>query len=130
LRFDFTHHGPVNAERLAQIEEIVNREIWRGSPVTLQEMAFSEARKLGAMALFGEKYGDVVRVVTVPGFSMELCGGTHVRNTAQIGLFRIVSESGVASGVRRIEAFTGPGAFQLMRQREDTLSRIAELVKS
>ena len=78
LRFDFTHHGPVNAERLTEIEGIVNREIWRGAPVTFREMPFQEARTLGAMALFGEKYGDVVRVVSIPGFSMELCGGTHV----------------------------------------------------
>ena len=82
------------------------------------------------MALFGEKYGDVVRVVSVPGFSMELCGGTHVRNTAEIGLFRIVAETGVAAGVRRIEALTGPGAFQLMRSREHALARVAEILKA
>jgi alanyl-tRNA synthetase len=130
LRFDFTHHGPVPAERLAQIEEIVNREIWRGSPVTFTEMPFKEARTLGAMALFGEKYGDVVRVVTVPDFSMELCGGTHVRNTAQIGFFKIVAETGVAAGVRRIEAVTGPGAYAFVRNEEQTLHRIAEALKS
>ncbi|MGH7619832.1 MAG: alanine--tRNA ligase [Gemmatimonadaceae bacterium] len=130
LRFDFTHHGPVNAERLAEIEGIVNREIWRGAPVTLREMAFAEARGLGAMALFGEKYGDVVRVVTVPDFSMELCGGTHVRNTAQIGVFKIVQETGVAAGVRRIEAVTGPGAYDAFRSEERVLRRIAEMVKS
>src|SRR5262249_20199255 len=97
LRFDFTHHGPVNADRLAEIEGIVNREIWRGLPVTFREMPFQEARALGAMALFGEKYGDVVRVVSIPGFSMELCGGTHVRNTAQIGLFKILAQTGLPS---------------------------------
>jgi alanyl-tRNA synthetase len=93
-------------------------------------MPFAEARAAGAMALFGEKYGDVVRVVTVPGFSMELCGGTHVRNTSEIGVFRIVHETGVASGVRRIEAVTGPGAYDFMRGHERTLGRLAELLKT
>jgi alanyl-tRNA synthetase len=130
LRFDFTHHGPVNAERLAEIESIVNREIWRGVPVTYREMAYNDARSLGAMALFGEKYGDVVRVVTVPDFSMELCGGTHVTNTAQIGVFKIVAETGVAAGVRRIEAVTASGAYDLFRGEERRLHHIAELVKS
>jgi alanyl-tRNA synthetase len=130
LRFDFTHHGPVKADRLEVIEQRVNEEIWRASPVSSKEMAFADARATGAMALFGEKYGDVVRVVTVPGFSMELCGGTHVRNTAEIGLFRIVAETGVASGVRRIEAVTGPGAFAHMRERERMLSRLADTLKT
>jgi alanyl-tRNA synthetase len=130
LRFDFTHHGPVNAERLAEIEAIVNREIWRAAPVTFQEMGYQEARALGAMALFGEKYGDVVRVVSIPDFSMELCGGTHVRNTAYIGLFKLVSETGVAAGVRRIEAVTGPGAYELLRGEERALHRIAELLRT
>jgi alanyl-tRNA synthetase len=130
LRFDFTHHGPVNAERLVEIESIVNREIWRGTPVTTREMAYPDARAAGAMALFGEKYGDVVRVVTVPDFSMELCGGTHVRNTGQIGLFKIVAETGVAAGVRRIEAVTGPGAYELLRSDGQTLHRIADSLKT
>jgi len=130
LRFDFTHHGPVAPEKLAEIEQIVNEEIWRGLPVTFEELPYQEARSRGAMALFGEKYGDVVRVVTIPGFSMELCGGTHVRNTAQIGLFKIVSETGVAAGVRRIEAVTGPGAFALLQDRERALATVAELVKA
>jgi alanyl-tRNA synthetase len=130
LRFDFTHHGPVNAERLTEIEAIVNREIWRSTPVTTRELPYQQARSLGAMALFGEKYGDVVRVVTIPDFSMELCGGTHVRNTSQISLFKIVAETGVAAGVRRIEAVTGPGAYDLVRGEERALHRIAELLKS
>ncbi|HEX8944851.1 MAG TPA: alanine--tRNA ligase [Gemmatimonadaceae bacterium] len=130
LRFDFTHHGPVNAERLTEIEAIVNREIWRGAPVTTRELPYQEARSLGAMALFGEKYGDVVRVVTIPDFSMELCGGTHVHNTAQISLFKIVAETGVAAGVRRIEAVTGPGAYDFVRGEERALHRVAELLKS
>ncbi|MDQ2951475.1 MAG: alanine--tRNA ligase, partial [Chloroflexota bacterium] len=96
LRFDFTHHGPVKPEHLAEVEGIVNREIWRAQPVTWNEMPYAAARAKGAMALFGEKYGDVVRVVSIPGFSMELCGGTHVKNTADIGLFRIIAETGVA----------------------------------
>jgi alanyl-tRNA synthetase len=130
LRFDFTHHGPVKAERLEEIERIVNEEIWRAAPVNFREMPFAEARASGAMALFGEKYGDVVRVVNIPSFSMELCGGTHVKNTAEIGLFRVIAETGVASGVRRIEAATGPGAFQLMRERERALARVGELLKT
>ncbi len=130
LRFDFTHHGPVSAERLGEIESIVNREIARSVPVTTREMAFAEARAAGAMALFGEKYGDVVRVVRIADFSMELCGGTHVRNTAEINLFKIVAETGVAAGVRRIEAVTGPGAYQLIRNEERALHRIAESLKA
>jgi alanyl-tRNA synthetase len=130
LRFDFTHHGPVSAERLGEIESIVNREIARSIPVTTREMAYADARTAGAMALFGEKYGDVVRVVRVADFSMELCGGTHVRNTAEINLFKIVAETGVAAGVRRIEAVTGPGAYQLIRNEERALHRIAESLKA
>ncbi len=130
LRFDFTHHGPVSAERLGEIESIVNREIARSIPVTTREMAYADARAAGAMALFGEKYGDVVRVVRVADFSMELCGGTHVRNTAEINLFKIVAETGVAAGVRRIEAVTGPGAYQLIRNEERALHRIAESLKA
>jgi alanyl-tRNA synthetase len=130
LRFDFTHHGPVSAERLGEIETIVNREISRSIPVITREMPYNDARAAGAMALFGEKYGDVVRVVTVADFSMELCGGTHVRNTAEINLFKIVAETGVAAGVRRIEAVTGPGAYQLIRSEERSLHRIAESLKA
>ena len=130
LRFDFTHHGPVPAEKLADVEVLVNREIWRALPVTWNEMPYPDARAKGAMALFGEKYGDVVRVVDVPGVSMELCGGTHVRNTSEIGLFVILSETGVASGVRRIEALTGPGAFAQLKSREASLLRVADLVKA
>jgi alanyl-tRNA synthetase len=129
LRFDFTHHGPVKRELLEQIEALVNREIWQAIPVTTDEMPYQEAREAGAMALFGEKYGDVVRVVKIPGFSMELCGGTHVRNTAQIGLLKIVSETGVAAGVRRIEAVTGPGAYEFVRAEERTLHRVAESLR-
>ncbi|NUO62203.1 MAG: alanine--tRNA ligase, partial [Gemmatimonadaceae bacterium] len=130
LRFDFTHHGPVGAAALDEIERLVNKWIWASVDVGFREMPYKEAVASGAMALFGEKYGDVVRVVSVPGFSTELCGGTHVRNTAQIGLFRIISETGVAAGVRRIEAATGQRAYELLRDRERTLARVAESVKA
>ncbi|NUP72907.1 MAG: alanine--tRNA ligase, partial [Gemmatimonadaceae bacterium] len=130
LRFDFTHHGPVKPEHLAEVEQIVNREVWRAQPVTWSEMPYAAARSKGAMALFGEKYGDVVRVVEVNGVSMELCGGTHVRNTAEIGLLVIVSETGVASGVRRIEALTGPAAFAHLKAREQQLQHVGELLKA
>jgi alanyl-tRNA synthetase len=130
LRFDFTHHGPVKPEHLAEVERIVNREVWRAQPVTWSEMPYAAARAKGAMALFGEKYGDVVRVVEVNGVSMELCGGTHVRNTAEIGLLVVVSETGVASGVRRVEALTGPGAFAYLKSREQALQHVSELLKA
>jgi alanyl-tRNA synthetase len=130
LRFDFTHHGPVTREQLDEIERRVNDGIFAAEPVVFEQKSYAEALGLGAMALFGEKYGDVVRVVSIPGRSMELCGGTHVRNTAEIGLFRIVSESGIAAGVRRIEAFTGPRAFEFMRERERELARITALVRA
>ena len=129
LRFDFTHHGPVKPEALEQIEHLVNQEIWAGVDVCFEQMPYKEALERGAMALFGEKYGDVVRVVTVPDFSVELCGGTHVRNTAHIGLFRIVSETGLAAGVRRIEAVTGPHAYALMHERERALAQIADQMR-
>ncbi len=129
LRFDFTHHGPLRPEQLAEIERRVNRGIWAAVPVTLEQKAYKEAVATGAMALFDEKYGDVVRVVTIPGLSVELCGGTHVRNTSEIGLFKIVSETGVAAGVRRIVALTGPRAFELLTDREHGLTLVAERLK-
>jgi alanyl-tRNA synthetase len=129
LRFDFTHHGPLKPEQLAEIEQRVNRGIWSSAPVVLEQKAYKEAVAGGAMALFGEKYGDVVRVVSIPGLSVELCGGTHVRNTSEIGLCKIVSETGVASGVRRIVALTGPRAFELLKDREQALTRVAERLK-
>ena len=129
LRFDFTHHGPVPPERLDEVEAIVNREVLKATPVTWTEMSYPDARAKGAMALFGEKYGDIVRVVDVHGVSMELCGGTHVTNTAAIGLFKIAHETGVAAGVRRIEAMTGIGAYEAVRQSAKTLHQIADLLK-
>lgn len=129
LRFDFTHHGPLTAEQLAAIEADANAGVWASVPVTIQEESYNDAVARGAMALFGEKYGDVVRVVEIPSLSVELCGGTHVRNTAEIGLIRIVSESGVAAGVRRIEAITGPRAFQFLADRERALLQVASRLK-
>ncbi|MBI4543326.1 MAG: alanine--tRNA ligase, partial [Gemmatimonadetes bacterium] len=111
LRFDFTHHQPINVDALAAVEEEINAHVWENLDVVSDEMPYAEALAAGAMALFGEKYGDVVRVISVPLVSRELCGGTHVRTTGQIGLVRLVGESGVGAGVRRIEALTGPGAF-------------------
>jgi len=130
LRFDFTHHGPVTKEQLSELETWVNRAIWADTDVGTEEKAYKDAVGSGAMALFGEKYGDVVRVVSVPGYSMELCGGTHARNTGQIALFKIVSEGGVAAGVRRIEAVTGPKAYELVRAEEQRLARLSEMLKA
>ena len=130
LRFDFTHHGPLSAQQLAEVENLVNRGILEGVQLTFDQKPYAEAVAGGAMALFGEKYGDVVRVVTIPGLSVELCGGTHVRNTAEIALFKIVSETGVAAGVRRIEAVTGRGALNLFREHERELQEIELLVRA
>ncbi|HEX2189734.1 MAG TPA: alanine--tRNA ligase, partial [Longimicrobiaceae bacterium] len=130
LRFDFSHSGPLSAEELSEVEARVNRGIWANEPVQAHEMPYREALEKGAMALFSEKYGDVVRVVHISDVSMELCGGTHVRSTGQIGLFRVVSESGVAAGVRRIEAVTGPQAFERVRRDEATLREAARLLRT
>jgi alanyl-tRNA synthetase len=130
LRFDFTHTGPLAPEQIARVEEIVNQGVLSATPVTTTERPYAEAVASGAMALFGEKYGDIVRVVEIPALSTELCGGTHVRNTAEIGLFSIVSESGVAAGVRRIEAITGTRAYAAEREREQLLHSVAEAVKA
>jgi alanyl-tRNA synthetase len=124
LRFDFAHHGAVTREQLDEIERIVNAEIYRNVPVGTEVKATAEAMAAGAMALFGEKYGDRVRVVTIPGFSMELCGGTHVRATGDIGPFVIVEEGGVAAGVRRIEALTGAGAVHAQQEQRHALDRV------
>ena len=129
LRFDFSNFEPVSPQQLADVEELVNKIILRGQDVDIRQMKQEEARKLGAMALFGEKYGDIVRVVTVPGFSMEFCGGSHVANVAQIGMFKIVSETGVAAGVRRIEAITGGAALAYANKRFQILDEAAALLK-
>ena len=129
LRFDFTHFSPMTPEEIAKVEEIVNWEIQNGLDVVTNEMTLDEAKKTGAMALFGEKYGDTVRVVQMGDFSSELCGGTHVKNTSNISAFKIVSESGVAAGVRRIEALTGAGLIAHFNQVEETLKEAAALLK-
>jgi alanyl-tRNA synthetase len=130
LRFDFTHFEGVKPEQLRQIESMVNQQILNNIEVAKQEMSFDEAKKKGAMAMFSEKYGDRVRVIDVPGFSIELCGGTHVNRTGDIGLFKILGESSVASGVRRIEAVTGEGSIAKVNQEEETLKEIASLLKT
>jgi alanyl-tRNA synthetase len=126
LRFDFVHFQPVTRDELDRIERIVNQQIMRNTPVTTQIRPTEEAIAAGAMALFGEKYGDRVRVVSIPGFSMELCGGTHVGATGDIGFFAIVAESGVAAGVRRIEALTGSGAVAWAQHQRRVLSSILD----
>lgn len=130
LRFDFSNFEPMTKEQLSQTEQMVNDEIIKALPVKISHMPQDEAKKQGAMALFGEKYGDIVRVVTVPGFSMELCGGSHVENIGQIGLFKIISESGVAAGVRRIEALTGKAAYEYTKKQEAVITGAAESLKT
>jgi len=130
LRFDFTHFGQVTAEELVQMEAIVNEKIWEAIPVETVETDIDTAKNMGAMALFGEKYGKEVRVVNIGGYSIELCGGTHVTNTEDIGIFKIVSESGIGAGVRRIEAVTSKEAYELMNEEEKQLKAIAGIVKS
>ncbi len=130
LRFDFTHFSPLTSQELLQIEELVNAEIRRNSRVSSREMAAEAAKEAGAMALFGEKYGDLVRVVEIGDFSMELCGGTHARAAGDIGLFRILSEGGIAAGVRRIEALTGDTALEQVHQQQQTLSQLGQILKT
>lgn len=130
LRFDFTHFEGLTKEQVTEIEEKVNNEILGASDVEVFESSIEEAKKLGAEALFGEKYGDVVRVVKVGNYSTELCGGTHVNNSAQIGMLIILSEAGVAAGVRRIEAITGIEAYRYMQKNQETILKVAEKLKT
>lgn len=130
LRFDFTHFSALTSEEIAKVEAIVNEEIAKGLLVETKEMSLEEAKKTGAMALFGEKYGETVRVVQMGDFSTELCGGTHVANTSKIAMFKIISESGIAAGVRRIEALTSQGVFDYYRNLEQELELVAKTVKA
>ena len=130
LRFDFNHFQAVSAEEIKQIEAIVNEKIDEYMPITMTEMPIDEAKKLGAMAIFGEKYGDIVRVVDMGHWSIEFCGGTHIDNTGKIGGFKIVSEAGIASGVRRIEAITGSNVIKYLAEKENTIHEVASTIKS
>ncbi len=130
LRFDFSHFGQIKPEELEQIEKIVNEKIWEGIPVVIESKNIADAKAMGAMALFGEKYGDIVRVVQVSNYSIELCGGCHVDNTATIGLFKIVSESGIGAGTRRIEAVTGAAAYNQLNDQIAILKEAAAQLKT
>ena len=130
LRFDFAHFQPMTAEEIAEVEKLVNEKIQEALPVTTQVMDIEEAKKSGAMALFDEKYSEKVRVVSMGDFSRELCGGTHVANTSAITAFKLVSESGIAAGVRRIEALTGDGVFKYYKEQEAELAKAAKLLKT
>ena len=130
LRFDFAHTAPMTREERESVEAIVNDGVWANHPVEIRYRTYEQAVRAGAMALFGEKYPDEVRVVSIAGVSMELCGGTHVSHTGEIGLFRLVGEAGVAAGVRRVEALTGPGAFTYLREQEAALAEAASALKT
>ncbi|MBR1969394.1 MAG: alanine--tRNA ligase [Clostridia bacterium] len=130
LRFDFTHFEAIKPEQLKEIEKIVNKSILASYDVDIKSMPIAEAKKLGAMALFGEKYGDVVRVVNMGGYSVELCGGCHLSNTSQAGLFKILSEGGVAAGVRRIEAVTGDGVLKYIEEKNSVIEKTAAALKT
>ncbi|MGF3084732.1 DHHA1 domain-containing protein, partial [Streptococcus pyogenes] len=130
LRFDFTHFEAVSNEELRHIEQEVNEQIWNALTITTTETDVETAKEMGAMALFGEKYGKVVRVVQIGNYSVELCGGTHLNNSSEIGLFKIVKEEGIGSGTRRIIAVTGRQAFEAYRNQEDALKEIAATVKA
>jgi alanyl-tRNA synthetase len=129
LRFDFSHTGAIPDEKLAQIETEVNQHIREDASVSTQELSYDEAIRKGALAFFGDKYGDRVRVVKIGDFSTELCGGTHVGASGEIGLFKLHSEGGVAAGVRRVEALTGEGALDLIHNYEQRLKEIGDLVR-
>src|SRR5690606_35796444 len=128
--FDFSHFGAVTAEELLEVERRVNEQVWKSTELAISLKPIAEAKAMGAMALFGEKYGDIVRVVQVGDYSLELCGGCHVGNTSQIGLFKIVSESGIGSGIRRIEALTGRHAYAYLDEQIQVLKDGAALLKA
>lgn len=130
LRFDFSHFGQVTKEELQQIERIVNEKVWDDIEVVIEEKGIDEAKAMGAMALFGEKYGDIVRVVSIGDYSIELCGGIHVKRSSEIGFFKIVSEGGIGAGTRRIEAVTGKVAYEVVKEEEALLNEAAALLKA
>src|SRR5699024_2852319 len=130
LRFDFSHFSSVSQEQLNQIEQKVNEKIWASIPVVIDHKKLEEAKEMGAMALFGEKYGDIVRVVQIGDYSIELCGGCHVGNTDEIGLFKIISETGIGAGTRRIEAVSSKQAFDYMNEKLGILQGAADLLKA
>ena len=130
LRFDFSHFGAVTKEELEKIERIVNEKVWEDIPVVIEEMPIADAKAMGAMALFGEKYGDIVRVVQVSDYCIELCGGIHVKRSSEIGLFKIVSEGGIGAGTRRIEAVTGQAAYLAAKEEQHILEQTSGLLKS
>jgi alanyl-tRNA synthetase len=130
MRFDFTHFEGISKDDLKKIEELVNQQILKGLPVTTKEQSLKEAQEEGVTGLFEEKYGETVRVVSMGDYSQELCGGTHVSNTGQIGLFKIVSEAGIASGTRRIEALTGINVYHYLNHMEEELDEVASLIKA
>lgn len=130
LRFDFSHFGQVTKEELQQIERLVNEKVWEDIEVVIEEKGINEAKAMGAMALFGEKYGDVVRVVSIGDYSIELCGGLHVKRSSEIGFFKIVSEGGIGAGTRRIEAVTGKAAYEAVKEEEALLNEAAALLKA
>jgi alanyl-tRNA synthetase len=130
LRFDFSHFSALSPEEIKAVEEKVNQQVWQDLPVEALESSLEEAREMGAMALFGEKYGERVRIVRIGDYSLELCGGTHVLHTGTIGLFKIISEAAVGAGLRRIEAVTGAGAYQYFNERLDVLQNVAAVIKA
>src|SRR5699024_9538035 len=130
LRFDFSHFQSVTEEELKKVEQIVNEKIWEQVQVTIDHKELDEAKQMGAMALFGEKYDDIVRVVQIGDYSLELCGGCHVGNTAEIGLFKITSENGIGAGIRRVEAVTSEEAYQYFNEKLMILEKTAKLVKA
>jgi len=130
LRFDFSHFDAMSADEIARVEEMVNASILQGYEINISEMSMDDAKKEGATALFGEKYSDIVRVVNMGSYSVELCGGTHLDNTAKIGLFKIISENSVASGIRRIEAVTGYNVLGLIFEEQKLIDTVAGILKT
>ena len=130
IRFDFNHFEAMTHNQIKEVEDIVNDKIDAFLPILMQEMPIEDAQKMGATAIFGEKYGDIVRVVSMGDYSVEFCGGTHIDNTGKIGAFKIVSEAGIASGIRRIEAITGTQVIGYTEDKESVISNVCATLKS